>query len=84
MLGDDEDIQAMDGTLRSRYDCKSGGILGPDDSDQTEVTYLNWVIRYVRGSSPRIEIELDMRNLDYLMRDLGLQGAKVKTLDCPS
>eukprot|EP00971_Amphidinium_carterae_P095644 1892411-Amphidinium_carterae.1 len=66
----------MDETLRSRYDCKSGGILGPDDGDDTEVTYLNRVIRYVRGSSPRIEIEHDMRHLDYLMRDLGLQGAK--------
>eukprot|EP00971_Amphidinium_carterae_P096849 1917081-Amphidinium_carterae.1 len=76
MLGDDEDIQAMDETLRSRYDCKSGGVLGPDDSDDTEVTYLNRVIRYVRGSYPRIEIEHDMRHLDYLMRDLGLQGAK--------
>eukprot|EP00971_Amphidinium_carterae_P268307 5323283-Amphidinium_carterae.1 len=63
MLGDDEDIQAMDDVLRSRYDCKSGGILGPDESDSTEVTYLNRVIRYVHGSSPRIEIEHDMRHI---------------------
>eukprot|EP00971_Amphidinium_carterae_P275208 5460634-Amphidinium_carterae.1 len=25
-----------------------------------------------------------MRHLSYLMRDLGLDGTKVKTLDCPS
>eukprot|EP00971_Amphidinium_carterae_P067955 1344795-Amphidinium_carterae.1 len=25
-----------------------------------------------------------MRHLDYLMRDLGLSGTKVQTLDCPS
>eukprot|EP00971_Amphidinium_carterae_P288124 5720156-Amphidinium_carterae.1 len=25
-----------------------------------------------------------MRHLDYLMRDLGLDGVKVKALDCPS
>eukprot|EP00971_Amphidinium_carterae_P190999 3790649-Amphidinium_carterae.1 len=66
----------MDDTLRSRYDCKSGGILGPDESDDTEVTYLNRVIRYVKGSSPRIEIEHDMRHLDYLMRDLGCREQK--------
>eukprot|EP00971_Amphidinium_carterae_P148436 2942782-Amphidinium_carterae.1 len=40
----------MDETLRSRYDCKSGGVLGPDSEDDTEVTYLNKVIRYVSGS----------------------------------
>eukprot|EP00971_Amphidinium_carterae_P040196 788901-Amphidinium_carterae.1 len=60
----------MDETLRSRYDCKSGGVLGPDPEDDVEVTYLNRVLRYVRGSNPRIEIEHDMRHLDYLMRDL--------------
>eukprot|EP00971_Amphidinium_carterae_P055001 1083821-Amphidinium_carterae.1 len=69
----------MDGTLRSRYDCKSGDVLGPDPEDDTEVT-----IRYVRGSHPRVEIEHDVRHLDYLMRDLGLDGMKVKALDCPS
>eukprot|EP00971_Amphidinium_carterae_P124306 2462580-Amphidinium_carterae.1 len=63
----------MDDTLRSRYDCKSGGILGPESSDDKEVTYLNRVIRYVGGSDPRIEIEHDMRHIEYLMRDLGLQ-----------
>eukprot|EP00971_Amphidinium_carterae_P294378 5844953-Amphidinium_carterae.1 len=31
----------MDVTLKSRYDCKSGGVLGPDDIDDSEVTYLN-------------------------------------------
>eukprot|EP00971_Amphidinium_carterae_P009852 194261-Amphidinium_carterae.2 len=54
------------------------------DPEDTEVTYLNRVIQNVRGSSPRVEIEHDMRHLDYLMRDLGLDGIKVKALDCPS
>eukprot|EP00971_Amphidinium_carterae_P138995 2754893-Amphidinium_carterae.4 len=71
----------MDETLKSRYDCKSGGVLGPDEGDDSEVTNLNWVIRYVKGSTPRLEIEHDMRHLDYLMRDLGLDGTKVKALD---
>eukprot|EP00971_Amphidinium_carterae_P141680 2806772-Amphidinium_carterae.3 len=52
LLGDDDDVKRMDETLRSRYDCKSGGVLGPDPEDDTEVTYLNMVIRYVRGSHP--------------------------------
>eukprot|EP00971_Amphidinium_carterae_P123339 2442206-Amphidinium_carterae.3 len=66
----------MDETLRSRFNCKSGGILGPDPEDDTEVTCLNRVIRYVRGTHPRVEIEHDMRHLDYLMPDLGLDGIK--------
>eukprot|EP00971_Amphidinium_carterae_P056789 1122845-Amphidinium_carterae.1 len=74
----------MDKTLKSRYDCKSGGVLGPEAGDDSEVVYLNRVIRFVKGSSPRVEIEHDMRHLDYLMRDLGLSGTTVKTLDCPS
>eukprot|EP00971_Amphidinium_carterae_P349192 6490890-Amphidinium_carterae.3 len=63
----------MDETLRSRYDCKSRGVLGPNPEDDTchrEVTYLNRVIRYVRGSHPRIEIERDVQHLDYLMHAL--------------
>eukprot|EP00971_Amphidinium_carterae_P218185 4331083-Amphidinium_carterae.2 len=74
----------MDELLKSRYDFKSGGVLGLDPDDGSEVTYLNRVIRYVKRSNPRVEIEHDMRHLDYLMRDLGLDGIRVKTLDCPS
>eukprot|EP00971_Amphidinium_carterae_P342373 6481662-Amphidinium_carterae.1 len=78
----------MDETLWSRYDCTSGGVLGPDPGDDAEVTYLNRdpyrVIFYVRGSNPRMEIEHDMRHIDYMMRDLGLHGIKVKALECPS
>eukprot|EP00971_Amphidinium_carterae_P080440 1591745-Amphidinium_carterae.1 len=58
-------------TLRSRNDCKSGGVFGPDPKEDTEVTYLNRMIRYVRGSNPRVEIEHGMRHIDNLMRDLG-------------
>eukprot|EP00971_Amphidinium_carterae_P001498 29937-Amphidinium_carterae.1 len=67
VLGDEDDVRRMDETLKSRYDCKSGGALGPDDGDDSEVTYLNRVIRYVKGPTPRLEIEHDMRHLDYLM-----------------
>eukprot|EP00971_Amphidinium_carterae_P350127 6491397-Amphidinium_carterae.1 len=74
LLGDDDDVRAMDETLKSRYNCKSGGVLGPDEGDDSEVTYLNRVIRYVKGSTPRLEIEPDMHHLDYVMRDLGLDG----------
>eukprot|EP00971_Amphidinium_carterae_P180644 3582788-Amphidinium_carterae.2 len=41
--------------FKSRYDCKSRGVLGPDPEDDSEVTYLNRVIRYVKGSQPRID-----------------------------
>eukprot|EP00971_Amphidinium_carterae_P349060 6490826-Amphidinium_carterae.1 len=53
LRGNNDDVKRMDETLRSRYDCKSGGVLGPDPEDDTEVTYLNRAIRYVRGSHPR-------------------------------
>eukprot|EP00971_Amphidinium_carterae_P154262 3059445-Amphidinium_carterae.2 len=71
----------MDETLKSRYDYKSGGVLGPDHDDDSEVTYLNRVIRYVKGSNPRVEIVHDMRHLDYLMRDLGLDGIRLQSED---
>eukprot|EP00971_Amphidinium_carterae_P081882 1619789-Amphidinium_carterae.1 len=41
LLGDEDDVRRMDETLKSRYDCKSGGVLGPEDGDDTEVTYLH-------------------------------------------
>eukprot|EP00971_Amphidinium_carterae_P207321 4113361-Amphidinium_carterae.2 len=37
LLGDDDDVRAMDEILKSRYDCKSGGVLGPDPQDDSEV-----------------------------------------------
>eukprot|EP00971_Amphidinium_carterae_P087646 1734112-Amphidinium_carterae.1 len=36
LLGNSDDVRRMDETLRSRYDCKSGGILGPDPEDDVE------------------------------------------------
>eukprot|EP00971_Amphidinium_carterae_P228062 4523531-Amphidinium_carterae.2 len=74
----------MDEVLRSRYDCKSGGILGPGAEDDKEVIYLNRVFSYASGSSPQIEIDHDVRRKEHSMRDLGRAGAKVKALDCPS
>eukprot|EP00971_Amphidinium_carterae_P120069 2378480-Amphidinium_carterae.2 len=84
VLGDDDNVKRMGETLRSRYDCKSGGVLGPEPEDDTGVTYLTRVIRCVRGSNPKVEIEHDMRYVDWWVRDLGLDGIKVGALDCPS
>eukprot|EP00971_Amphidinium_carterae_P199491 3959076-Amphidinium_carterae.3 len=78
LLGDEDDILKLDETLRSRSS------LSLRLQVRWEVTYLNRVIRYVKGPTPRLEIEHDMRHLDYLMRDLGLDGTKVQALDCPS
>eukprot|EP00971_Amphidinium_carterae_P134397 2663148-Amphidinium_carterae.1 len=45
------------------------------------------VFRYVSGSSPQIEIERGMRHIVYmktLKAQFGLDGVKLKALDCPS
>eukprot|EP00971_Amphidinium_carterae_P114845 2274653-Amphidinium_carterae.2 len=48
-----DDVKRMDETLRFRYDCKSGGVLGPDPEDDTEATYLNRVIRRLTAHQSR-------------------------------
>eukprot|EP00971_Amphidinium_carterae_P247369 4912471-Amphidinium_carterae.2 len=56
--------------------------LGDEDVQQMDETLRS---RQVRGSNPRVELEHDMRHIDYLMRDFGLDGIKFKkALDCPS
>eukprot|EP00971_Amphidinium_carterae_P123353 2442675-Amphidinium_carterae.1 len=76
-LADETGIAEMDQALRKRYDLKRGGVLGPEETDQKEVVFLNRVFRYTdRGT---LEIDSDQRNVAMLP-----QGPDARGLSTPA
>ena len=76
VLGDEDALNELDVVLRSRYELKRLGTLGPEPKDDKEVTFLNRIIRYVEGSTPKVEWESDSRHVELIVRELGLEHAK--------
>ena len=66
----------MEGLLAQRYDYKRTGRLGRGPGDESEIVFLNRVIR-LRGrpGEPVIEMEADIRYVELAMRQLGLETA---------
>ena len=59
--------------MESRYELKELARLGPGNSDDNEVKILN---RIVRWSANGVEYEADPRQVERIIADLGLEGAK--------
>ena len=47
LLGDDEDIAAMDELLKKKYEVTRTGVLGPEPGDDKVLNFLNRKLRYV-------------------------------------
>ena len=62
--------------LKTFYECKCLGRLGPDPDDSKEIQVLNRTLRYVDGSDARIELEGDIRHSERIVDQLNLRKAK--------
>ena len=75
-LGDDEGLDKLEALLRSKYDIKVVGTLGPDEHDAKELVVLNRTLSFVLVDGiEAIQYEADSRHADCIVRDLGLQNA---------
>ena len=83
-LGDDEALDELEKTLRSKYDLKVTGSLRLGAGSDQEVIFLNRILR-VAGSpgDERFEVEADPRHAEMIVEEMGLAGERTKALDTP-
>ncbi|CAK0892634.1 unnamed protein product [Prorocentrum cordatum] len=83
-LGDDEALDELEKTLRSKYDLKVTGSLRLGARSDQEVVFLNRILR-VAGppGDERFEVEADPRHAEMIVAEMGLAGEKTKALDAP-
>ena len=72
VLGLDEDILWLQKELNNTFPTKLRGILGTSDQHQKEIRILNRVLRITTGG---LEYEPDVRHVETIIQELGLQGS---------
>ena len=74
IAGPKRQIDWLKAQMESRYELKELARLGPGPNDDKEVKILN---RIVRWTASGVEYEADPRQIERVVADLGLEGAKV-------
>ena len=75
VLGDDEGQSFMKEVLKKRYEFRTDGYMGMDESDDSHVTVLNRLITLDKKSGT-ITFEADPRHAEMIVKQLGLESAK--------
>ena len=73
IAGPKRQIDWLKSQMESRYELKELARLGPGDSDDKEVKILNRIVRWTTNG---VEYEADPRQIEKIVADLGLEGAK--------
>ena len=73
IAGPKNQLDWMKGQMERKYELTETGRIGPGEADGKEVKVLN---RLIRWTASGIEYEGDPRQLERLVLDLGLEGAK--------
>ncbi|CAK0886283.1 unnamed protein product [Prorocentrum cordatum] len=83
-LGDEEALDELEKTLRSKCDLKVTGSLQLGARSDQEVVFLSRILR-VAGSpgDERFEVEADPRHAEMIVAEMGLAGERTKVLDTP-
>ena len=72
-VGPKKNLDWYETALEAKYELKKGGRLGPGPNDDREATCLNRVIRWCDDG---LEYEADPRQVEKLVQELELEGAK--------
>ena len=72
-VGPKKSLDWYETALENKYELKKGGRLGPGRTDDREATCLNRVIRWCDFG---LEYEADPRQVEKLVQELELEGAK--------
>ena len=78
-LGPEKELRALESLMKSWYEIKTRGMLGPDPKDDKEIKILN---RKVVWGDRVITYEADARNVESILKSMGLD-ANSKGLDAP-
>ena len=73
ILGSDSGLKWLRSEFQNKFKIKMRGILGPDSSDDHEITLLNRVIHW---DSDGIRYEADQRHAELLLRALSYESVK--------
>ena len=79
VLGSHVNLMWFRKMIKSRFEAKFRGMLGPSNKDDSEVTILN---RTVTWGKDGITYKADPRHVEIIIEDLGLKHAKSVTTPC--
>ena len=82
-LADELVLDEMEALLKSRYELKRIGTLGPGPEHDREIVFLNRIARVIveDGKIAAFEVEADPRHVEIIVQELGLTGGK--SVDSP-
>ena len=85
IVGEEEELLWIESELSRSMVLKRRALLGPDPTDDKQVTFLNRIVTW--GRTPegleKVEWEADPRHVDILLRELSLGGAGAKAVSTP-
>jgi hypothetical protein len=79
-LGPVKELRKFEGQMKSWYDVKTRGVLGPEPGDDKEITILNRKLLWAEPGL--ITYEADPKNIEQIVKAMGLQSGS-KGLDAP-
>ena len=71
-VGPEQHLEETKKTLENKYKLKTQ-VLGCGEGEEKEIRILNKVVRIGQDG---IELEADLRHAEFVVRELGLEGAK--------
>ena len=74
-LGDQEALTFLEEKLKTKFEYRVDGLIGPDPSDGTSMNVLNRVIGFNK-SDGTVSYEADPRHAEHIIRELKLEGCK--------
>ena len=85
IVGEEDELIWIERELGKSMVLKRRALLGPDATDDKQVTFLNRILTYGRTSEglEKIDWESDPRHVDILLRELSLDGKTAKAVSTP-
>ena len=74
-LGDEDAIRFLEDCLKTKFEYRIDGLLGPDDKDDSHMHVLNRVVTFDKKTG-EVCYEADPRHAQHIVRALGLEGCK--------
>jgi len=74
-LGDEDAIRFLEDCLKTKFEYRIDGLLGPDDKGDSHMHVLNRVVTFDKKTG-EVCYEADPRHAQHIVRALGLEGCK--------
>ena len=74
-VGDEKALQFLEEKIKSRFEYRIDGKIGPEDGDGSSMCVLNRLISYDKKTG-MVRYEADPRHAEHIVKELGLEGCK--------